>query len=350
MINIDFIEEEREVLHYERYHHPHPRVQKKMEVLWLKSLNYSHKEIRKIAQISKATLCCYLKDYQEGGIEKLKELNFYQPESELNKQTKTIEEYFDKHPPISIKEAMAKIEELTGIKRGETQIRTFLNKIGMKCRKVGMLPSKADINEQETFKKTQLEPVLEEAKKEKRSVYFIYAAHFVLAPFLGYLWSFCRLFIKAPAGRKRFNVLGALNAITHQFVTVTNDVYINSFSVCELLWKLRKMQPNHPITVVLDNARYQKCELVFGCAEALNIQLLYLPSYSPNLNLIERVWKFVKKKCLYSKYYSEFSTFKNAISNCLAHTHDTYKEELDSLLTLNFQSFKEVKKVQVVAV
>ncbi len=349
MINIDFIEEEREALHYERYHHPHPRVQKKMEVLWLKSLNYPHKEIRKIAKISKTTLCCYLKDYQKGGIEKLKELNFHQPESELNKHAITIEEYFDKHPPISIKEAMSKIEILTGIKRGETQIRTFLNKIGMKCRKVGMLPSKADINEQENFKKMQLEPVLEEAKKEKRSVYFIDAAHFVLAPFLGYLWSFCRLFIKAPAGRKRFNVLGALDAITHQFVTVTNDVYINSFSVCELLWKLRKMQPNHPITVVLDNARYQKCELVFGCAEALNIQLLYLPSYSPNLNLIERVWKFVKKKCLYSKYYSEFSTFKNAISNCLAQTHNTYKEELDSLLTLNFQSFKEVKKVQVVA-
>jgi transposase len=176
------------------------------------------------------------------------------------------------------------------------------------------------------------------------------AAHFVLAPFLGYLWSFCRLFIKAPAGRKRFNVLGALDAITHQLITVTNDAYINSFSVCELFWKLRQMQPHQPITIVLDNARYQKCELVFGCAEALNIHLLYLPSYSPNLNLIERVWKFVKKKCLYSKYYSEFNLFKNAISDCLDQTHNTYKEELDSLLTLKFQSFKEVKKVQVVTV
>lgn len=350
MIKIEFSEEEREALHYERYHHPHPRVQKKMEVLWLKSINYPHKEIIKIAKISKATLCCYLKDFEAGGIEKLKELNFYKPKSKLDKHTKTIEEYFEKHPPASIKEAMAKTEELTGIKRSETQIRVFLKKIGLKYRKVGMLPSKVDVDEQERFKKKELEPILEKAKKGECAVYFVDAAHFVLAPYLGYLWTFCRLFIKAPAGRKRFNVLGALDAITHQLIMVTNDSYINSYTICELLWKIRQMNPNLPITFVLDNARYQKCKLVFGCAEALDIHLLYLPSYSPNLNLIERVWKFVKKKCLYSKYYSEFDVFKKVISDCLAQTHTIYKKELDSLLNFNFQSFKEVKKVQVMDV
>jgi len=90
--------------------------------------------------------------------------------------------------------------------------------------------------------------------------------------------------------------------------------------------------------------------LVFACAESLDINLLYLPSYSPNLNLIERLWKFVKKKALDSKYYYDFETFKNAISNCLVHTHDIYKEELDSLLTLKFQSFQNIKEVQVVNV
>ena len=87
MIRIYFLEEEREALYYERYHHPHPRVQQKMDILWLKSLDYPHKEIMKIAKISKATLYCYLKDYQEGGLEKLKEVNFYQPESQLNNHT-----------------------------------------------------------------------------------------------------------------------------------------------------------------------------------------------------------------------------------------------------------------------
>ena len=178
-------------------------------------------------------------------------------------------------------------------------------------------------------------------------MYSIDAAHFVLAPFLGYLWSFSRLFIRAPAGRKRFNVLAALNAINHELVTVTNDSYINSQSICDLLWQIYFLNIEVPITLVLDNARYQKCALVMKLANTLNIELLYLPSYSPNLNLIERLWKFVKKKCLYSKYYDNFDSFKQAINDCLAQTNTTYKLELDSLLTLNFQSFRKAQVITV---
>ena len=90
---------------------------------------------------------------------------------------------------------------------------------------------------------------------------------------------------------------------------------------------------------MLDNARYQKCRLVQDLAATLNIELLYLPPYSPNLNLIERLWKFVKRQCLYSIYYENFQTFKAAITRCLEQTHTTYKQELDTLLTLQFQSF-----------
>ena len=168
-------------------------------------------------------------------------------------------------------------------------------------------------------------------------VYFVDAAHFVLAPFLGYLWTKVRRLIKAPAGRKRFNVLGALNATTHELIAVTNDAYINAESVCALLLKIAAAHPGIPITLILDNARYQKCKLVTAMAESLNIELLYLPAYSPNLNLIERLWKFVKKKVLYSKYYSDFTAFSGAIQDCLARTHTEYKPELDTLLTLNFQ-------------
>jgi transposase len=164
----------------------------------------------------------------------------------------------------------------------------------------------------------------------------------VLAPFLGYLWSFCRIFVQAPAGRQRFNVLGALDVISHQLVTVTNHTYINAQSVCLLMQKLRQLTPVLPIVLILDNARYQKCALVWMMAHNLKIELLYLPSYSPNLNLIERLWNFVKKKCLYSTYYADFNTFSKAISTCLDHTHDTYKAELDSLLTLNFQTLELV--------
>lgn len=156
-----------------------------------------------------------------------------------------------------------------------------------------------------------------------------------------------RLAVRAPAGRQRFNVLAALDAMTHELVTVCNDSYINAASFCELLTKVRRQFPNQAISLVLDNARYQKCHVVFDHAKQLNIELLYLPAYSPNLNLIERLWKFVKKQCLYSYYYPDFDSFKSAISNCLDNTQTLHKQALDSLLTLNFQLFTE-EKVKVV--
>ena len=151
---------------------------------------------------------------------------------------------------------MNKIEELTGIRRSENRVREFLKRIGMKRRKVGMIPAKADPAEQERFVQEQLTPQLEEAKQGQRAVFFVDAAHFVLSPFLGFLWAFSRIFIKAPAGRSRFNVLGALNAITHELIMVCNETYINAESVCELLKKIADQYAGLPITVVLDNARY----------------------------------------------------------------------------------------------
>ena len=196
-----------------------------------------------------------------------------------------------------------------------------------------------------TFQKKELEPRLEQATDGKRIVYFVDAAHFVLAPFLGYLWTRLRRFIRAPSGRQRFNVLGALNAVTHQLVTVTNDSYINAQSVCDLLRKIAAAHQEIPITLILDNARYQKCKIVWALAESLKIELLYLPSYSPNLNLIERLWKFVKKQVLYSKYYADFTCFSGAITDCLAQTHTQHKAALDSLLTLRFQTLQEPQNV-----
>jgi transposase len=168
-----------------------------------------------------------------------------------------------------------------------------------------------------------------------------------MGAFLGMIWCFQRLFVKSPSGRKRFNVLGALNAITHEVILVTNDSYITATQVCELLQKLANLGLGIPITLVLDNARYQKCQVVKDLAEFLEIELLYLPTYSPNLNLIERLWKFVKKKCLYGKYYEDFLTFSAAISGCLNDAHLHHKKELDSLLTLRFQHFEKAQIMTV---
>jgi transposase len=346
-IRLEFTPEIQQALNYERYHHPHPLVQHRMETLWLKSHGLPHAQIAQLAGVSENTMRDHFRLYQEGGIDRLKETHFYQPESELQAHAPTLEAHFREQPPATLKEAQDEIERLTGVRRCETQVRQFLLRLGMRCRKVGMIPSKADPEAQATYLAENIEPRLAEAQAGKRVVFFVDAAHFVLAPFLGFLWCFTRVFIPAPAGRQRFNVLGALNAITHELVTVTNATYINAESVCELLRKLAALNLGVPITVFLDNARYQKCAVVLALAASLKIEVCHLPAYSPNLNLIERLWKFVKKQCLYSKYYADFAPFTAAIETCLSETHTKHKANLDSLLTLRFQTFEKAQLVTV---
>jgi transposase len=208
-----------------------------------------------------------------------------------------------------------------------------------------MLPAKADPDAQARYLVEELEPRLAQAQVGQRAVFFVDAAHFVLAPFLGFLWSLTRIFLRAPAGRQRFNVLGALNAITQELVTVTNDTYLTATEVCALLHQLAALTLGVPLTVVLDNARYQRCAQVVTLATSLQIELCFLPPYSPTLNLIERLWKFVKKQCLYSTYYADFAAFKTAIVHCLAQTHTTHRPALTSLLTLRFQLFEKAQFV-----
>jgi len=216
---------------------------------------------------------------------------------------------------------------------------TCLSALGLSYRKVGMIPAKAEVAVQEDFQNKHLEPRLTKAKAGSRAVFFVDTAHFVLAPFLGWLWCVKRLFLKAPSGRQRVNVLVNLKVFSHELVIVTNHDYVNAQTVCELLHKLSQLSLDVPLTLVMDNARYQKCRAVQELALQLNIELLFLPPYSPNLNLIERLWRWVKKKCLSSKYYDNFEGFTWAIRNCLSQTHTTSKTEMGSLLTLKFQRF-----------
>jgi transposase len=206
---------------------------------------------------------------------------------------------------------------------------------------VGTVPAKADHDGQADFLDDELSPRLEEAKQGKRSVLFLDAAHFVYGPFLGYLWCLVRLFVPGPSGRKRYNVLAALDAVTHRVIRVSNHAYINAESVRALLEQVAAAGLPGPITLVLDNARYQKCAVVKALAVSLGIELLYLPSYSPNLNLIERLWKFVKKECLGCRVLPTYEAFTAAIDDCLASLDTRHKHQMKTLLNLEFQLFDE---------
>lgn len=347
MIAIEFTAEQIDTLEYERYHYPDPKVQKKLDVVYLKSQGLRHQEICRICRICKTTLANYLRQYQEGGLERLKETHYVGQANELQEHEATLKSYFEAHPPQTSAEAQAAIEKLTSIQRSPTQVRAFMRRIGMRCRKVGYVPGKATNpekqEEQDTFLEQQIEPALAEAKEGKRVVLFMDAAHFVQGTVLGMLWCFVRIFIASPSGRQRFNVLGALDAVTKEMLTVTNLTYINAESVCQLLDKIAARYVGKPITIFLDNARYQRCRLVQDYAAYLGITLVFLPSYSPHLNLIERYWRFVRKNCLYSKYYEHFADFRRAIEQLIVDAHVKRSADLESLLAWNFQSFKKVQ-------
>jgi len=198
------------------------------------------------------------------------------------------------------------------------------------------------VAEQQQFLADELRPRLDAAQAGQGHVFFVDAAHFVYGTFLCCVWSFTRLFVRAASGRQRFNVLGAWNAMTRELIAVTNTTVVNTETMCELLRKVAGQGLTGPITFVLDNARYQRNAVVQALAAQLGITLLYLPSYSPNLNLIERLWKFIKRKELYGKYHARFDDFRIAIETCLSQISTIHRNPLKSLMTLNFQTFENV--------
>lgn len=187
-----------------------------------------------------------------------------------------------------------------------------------------------------------MKPCLDAAVAGEGHVLFVDAAHFVFGTFLCCLWSFARIFLRAASGRQRFNVLGAWDAVARRLIAVTNTTVVNTETMCELLRKIAGSGLSGPITLVLDNARYQRNAIVEALAKELGIRLLFLPSYSPNLNLIERLWRFIKRRALYGRYHPTFVEFQAAIQEVLDGLSMAYAEDLKTLMTLNFQQFEDV--------
>jgi transposase len=148
--------------------------------------------------------------------------------------------------------------------------------------------------------------------------------------------------VRAASGRQRFNVLGAWNAVTRELIAITNTTVVNKETMCDLLRRVAARGLKGPVTLVLDNARYQRNAMVMDLAEELRIELLFLPSYSPNLNLIERLWRFMKRKAAYGRYHPTFAEFRGAVQEVLDGVATTHAASLKTLMTLQFQEFENV--------
>ena len=337
MLQLNLSKAEIELLNYERFHYPCPIVQKRILAIYLKATSkYSNKMIGKIADLHRNVVGFWIDAYQSGGFNALCQFNYGTNKSELEVHAPNILQSLTDLPPMSTCEARSRIEELTGISRSPSQVRAFMKRHNMRYIKTGHIPAKADIVKQQAWVKSTLEPAIKEAENKECYLLFMDAAHFILQPFICALWCVTRLFIKASAGRNRINVLGVVNAITKEVLTLTNTTFINAETIIAFLIKLKEHYGDLPIKIVLDNARYQHCIFFEDAANALNITLLFLPSYSPNLNIIERLWKFTKKTILYAKFYDTPDKFHAAINGFFQTVNLKYNSDLKNLLTLKF--------------
>ena len=141
-------------------------------------------------------------------------------------------------------------------------------------------------------------------------------------------------------------MLGAYSPADHTCLFLTSVATCDAVLVCALLVCLREHNGDLPLLVVLDNARYQKTAEVEALAAKLAITLLYLPPYSPNLNVIERFWKFLKKKVVRNKYYATFTEFRDTLLTFLSDL-SPHREKLDSLLTEKFHLFTQQEPVSI---
>ena len=189
---------------------------------------------------------------------------------------------------------------------------------------------------------------MERAKIGEIQLFFVDASHFVMGGFVGTIWARIRRYVKTASGRSRYNVLAALNFITKEMTTVKNDTYITSLEIIELIDLLVRNSIGIPIKLILDNARYQRCKVVTEYADKVGVELIFLPTYSPNLNLIERVWKFVKSEVLNAAYHGTFDDFKRAIDDCVNNAHIKFKPQMDTLISENVHIFDDVSIAEII--
>lgn len=319
------------------------RIRRKLMTIRMHGLGVPNVKIAAALGISDDTVTNYVKLFRDEGLAGLIENRYYKPTSAIQPFMEEIARSFAQGPVANASEGAERIAKISGVRLSDSQARRIMITMGMKFRKCAAVPGKTDPQLQFDFLSQELLPLLEEARRGERRVLFVDAAHFVLGAFLGMIWSFSRIFVPSGSGRQRYNVLGAVETRDHGFVSIRTTNSVNADTVCELILKMAAAYPGDKINLVMDNARYQRNKKVFAAAAECGIDLLFLPSYSPNLNLIERVWKLVKTKCMRNRYFWDFTVFRTVIDEFIDSLSGENRALLRSLITENFQVMNNPK-------
>jgi transposase len=306
----------------------------RIRVILLLDQKWTYSKIAEALFIDEGTIANYKKRYREGGLEGLILDDYCTRRTRLS-ETEEIElsRNLDERIFASAKEVVTHIKRKFKVEFSISGCNNLLHRLGFSFKKAKGVPGKAKKQDQEDF------ILIYNSIKNDGKVYFGDATHPLHNTVLssGWIKKGQEKEVFTNSGRGRVNIYGAVS-ITERDVVTRSYNTINQYSVCDFLKALRAKNSNgNKLYLVLDQGPSNKALSVRELAKELNIEIIFLPAYSPNLNPIERLWKFFKKKVLYNKYYEKFKDFKLKCSSFFRGIRK-YKSELESLITDNFSA------------
>jgi transposase len=311
----------------------------KLSVLVLLDMDKSYDEIEAILGIGRGSISNCRKKYETDGLEKYLDRHYVPYQGKLNEEDlKRLDAEVSSSIYTSAQEIRDHILQAFGVSYSLSAVRLILEKLSFVYKKTSEVPSNFDEAEQNAFL-AELRPFLQEITTNE-AVYFVDAVHPQHNTRSTYAWVKRgeKKAVPTNSGRRRININGAMNAHQPQEVIVVEAETINAQSTIELYEKIQAHNPDKELIYIFgDNARYYRnVELQAWLDKNPRIVQLFLPPYSPNLNLIERLWKFLRKKVINTRFYPTFQEFRQAILAFFENIHG-YKEELQTLISFNFQ-------------
>jgi transposase len=306
----------------------------RIRVILLLDQGKTYASIAEYLFLDEGTIANYRRRYKDGGLEELLSDDYKGGASFLSlKSLVKLEIHLQESVYLSVKSMLEYVNRRFKVDYSLSGLTSLLHRMNYTYKKPKAVPGKAKIEDQKTFISRY------KVLRREGKVYFGDAVHPHHNPVLGYGWIKKGVEMQVPTnpGRHHLNIVGALCLDGLEVIT-RNFTKVNGSSICSMLWAIRSKNPDYKerIYYVLDNAAYHRARKVKKLARKLRINLIYLPGYSPNLNPIERLWKFFKKKVMYNTYYPTFHEFKKAASGFFQGLR-AHRDELAKLLTDNFQ-------------
>lgn len=316
---------------------PNQKRAARYQCILLKGQGLTHTSIAQVLCVHINTVSEWLQVYQEADIAGLDQWdNHGDPGSLSTEQLAHLTTQVTEQQPSRAEDVQTYIRDHFTTQYSVRGVQALLHRLKFSFRKLKLIPGKADAQRQREFVMWYEKLRCELGPTDV--VFFIDGVHPLHNALAGYAWlpKGTIVYLRSNTGRKRVNILGALNPITLEYVDIQTQDSITATTVVDLLTQLQQQHPEaQRIVVILDNARYNYAKVVRTTFADTPVELVYLPPYSPNLNLIERLWRFFCGKVLRNHYYEQFDQFKEAIRDFFAQLAD-YHTELRALITENF--------------